>query len=97
MQEVTGTNFQKEVMQHEGVVVVDFYTTWCYPCKIIAPILEALSEEMKQVKFVKLNAEEHAEIAAKYDIRSVPTLMLFKQGKVVETMMGVQQKEVLRL
>ena len=96
MQELTQETFQKEVSQREGVVVVDFYTTWCHPCKILAPIVEALSEEMKQVTFFKLNAEEHATVAAQYDIRSVPTLIVFKQGNVVDTMMGVQPKEALK-
>ena len=96
MQELTQETFQKEVMQHKGVVVVDFYTTWCHPCKILAPTLESLSEEMKQVKFAKINAETHADLAAKYDIRSVPTLIMFNQGKIVDTMMGVQPKEALK-
>lgn len=96
MQELTKDTFQKEVLQQKGVVVVDFYTTWCHPCKILSPIVEALSQEMKQVKFTKIDAEEHANLAAQYDIRSVPTLIVFKQGKVVDTVMGVQPKEILK-
>lgn len=96
MQELTQETFQKEVLQHKGVVVVDFYTTWCHPCKILSPIVDSLSQEMKEVKFAKINAEEHAAIAMQYDIRSVPTLIIFKQGKVVDTLMGLQPKETLK-
>jgi thioredoxin 1 len=96
MQELTQETFQKEVLQHKGTVVVDFYTTWCHPCKLLSPILEELSKEMKDVKFSKVNADEYGELAAQYDIRSVPTLYIFKNGKAVDTLMGVQQKEVLK-
>jgi thioredoxin 1 len=96
MQETTEADFQKDVLDHKGVVVVDFYTTWCNPCKQLAPILEELDKEMEGVKFVKVNAEEHASLAAQYEVRSVPLLTLIKDGQVQDTLMGLQPKEALQ-
>ena len=96
MEELTQETFQKEVLEHKGVVVVDFYTVWCNPCKQLAPVLEELDKELGSVKFVKVNAEEHSDLAAKYDVRSVPTLLIMKDGEVEETTMGMQPKDALK-
>ncbi|MGM9637901.1 MAG: thioredoxin [Eubacteriales bacterium] len=79
----------------EGTVLVDVFTTWCGPCKMMAPIVAAAAEECPEVKFYKLDAEECPEVSLKYMIRSVPTLLVFKDGDLVDTSIGVISKEEL--
>ncbi|WP_195940015.1 thioredoxin [Romboutsia sp. 1001713B170131_170501_G6] len=89
------TNFEQEI--NDGVVVVDFFATWCGPCKMLAPIFEQLSVEMKDdAKFVKVDIDKSLEIARKYMISSVPTMMIFKDGKPVDTMVGFMPKEAIK-
>lgn len=90
---VTQSNFDEEVMQHKGVVLVDFYADWCGPCKMTAPIIDELSEEMKDVKFVKVNVDENQDIAGKYSIFSIPTFLIVKDGSVVNQFAGARGKE----
>ena len=95
MLEVTNESFEQEVMQSTTPVVVDFWAAWCGPCKAIAPTLERLSEseDFKQkIKFVKVNVDETTDIAAKYDIRGIPTLVLFQGGEVVDTLVGANSQ-----
>lgn len=91
----TDQNFEEEIK--EGVALVDFWAGWCGPCKVQGPIIEELAEEMKgkDVRIGKLNVEENQMIASKYQIMSIPTLIIFKDGKPVEQMVGIQEKEVL--
>ena len=96
MQAITQNDFQTTVLDNKGIVVVDFYTDWCQPCKQLAPILEELSTTMTAVTFVKINAEDAGELAMQYQVRSVPTLIIFKAGQIVEQIMGVQPKETLQ-
>ncbi|MDB8790051.1 thioredoxin [Romboutsia sp. 1001216sp1] len=92
---IDSTNFEQEV--NDGVVVVDFFATWCGPCKMLAPIFEQLSVEMKDdAKFVKVDIDKSLEIARKYMISSVPTMMIFKDGKPVDTMVGFMPKESIK-
>lgn len=89
------TNFEQEI--NDGIVVVDFFATWCGPCKMLAPIFEQLSVEMKDdAKFVKVDIDKSLEIARKYMISSVPTMMIFKDGKPVDTMVGFMPKEAIK-
>ncbi len=93
---LTGSNWQAEVINSDKPVVVDFWAPWCGPCRIIAPIIEELSNEIDGVKFGKLNTDENPNIAMQYGIRAIPTIMLFKNGEVVDTRIGVQPKEALK-
>ncbi len=92
----TSENFKKDVLEHQGVVLVDFYADWCGPCRIMGPIIDELSEEIKEVKFVKVNVDENSELASSYQIFSIPTLIIFKNGQVVGQFVGVISKENLK-
>lgn len=81
---LTKLNFEEEVLQSEKLVLVDFWANWCGPCKMIAPVLEQIAEEYKEkVKIGKVNVDEESEIARQYQILSIPTLILFKNGKIM--------------
>ena len=93
---VNSQNFQDEVLNHKGVVFVDFYADWCGPCRISAPIVEELSEEMPNVKFVKVDVETNQDLAQKYGIFSIPTFMIFKDGQKLHQFVGARDKEGFR-
>ena len=94
---LTESNWQTEVINSDKTVVVDFWAPWCGPCRIIAPIIEELANELGDgVKFGKLNTDENPNIAMQYGIRAIPTIMVFKGGEVVDTRIGVQPKEALK-
>lgn len=76
-------DFEKEVMAEKGLVLVDFYADWCMPCKMLSPILEELSEEIDDVKIVKVNTDKNQELASSFGIMSIPTLLFVKDGKVI--------------
>lgn len=90
---VTKTDFQKEVLDHKGAVLIDFYAEWCGPCKVTAPIIDELSNEIKDVKFVKLDVDNDPEIASQYSVFSIPTFIIFKNGKIASQFVGAQGKE----
>lgn len=93
---VDATNFQSEVIEADGPVVVDFWAQWCGPCKAIAASLEEISEEMAgQVKIVKLDIDDSPDIATRYGVRSIPTLALFKDGEVIGARTGASPKSAL--
>ncbi|AWB68156.1 thioredoxin [Saccharobesus litoralis] len=85
---ISGQDFEQEVTNHNGVVLVDFYADWCGPCKMIAPVLEQLSKSRDNVKIVKVDADEAPELMAEQGIRGIPTLLLFNQGEKVGTKVG---------
>lgn len=90
---VTNDSFKSEVLDHQGLVLVDFYADWCGPCKMTSPIIEELSEEIKDMKFVKINVDESQELASQFSVFSIPTFLIFKAGKVVGQFVGAQGKE----
>ncbi|MCK7613438.1 thioredoxin [Roseibium sediminicola] len=91
--QVTDSSFETEVLKSDGPVVVDFWAEWCGPCKMIAPALEEISEEMDgQVKITKLNIDENQDMAMKYGVRSIPMLILFKDGEPMATQIGAAPK-----
>ena len=94
--ELTDQNFKKEVKDSEGLVLVDFWAPWCGPCQMMGPIVEELSKEFEgKIKIKKLNVDENQNIAREYEILSIPMLKVFKKGKIVEEMTGLQSKEIL--
>ncbi|CTQ61316.1 MAG: thioredoxin [Roseibium album] len=91
--QVTDASFEAEVLKSEDPVVVDFWAEWCGPCKMIAPALEEISEEMNgAVKITKLNIDENQDMAMKYGVRSIPMLILFKDGEPMATQVGAAPK-----
>lgn len=93
---INDQDFNTEVIEASEVVVVDFWATWCGPCKMIAPVLEEIDSEMgDQVKIVKLDVDENQETAAKYGVMSIPTLIFFKDGEIVDKVIGYRPKEAL--
>ncbi|MFY9589238.1 thioredoxin [Rickettsia endosymbiont of Halotydeus destructor] len=93
---VTDNSFEEEVLKSDLPVVVDFWAEWCGPCKMLTPIIEELSQELQsKVKILKMNIEENPEIPSKYGIRSIPTLILFKEGKQVDIKIGAPEKKAL--
>lgn len=94
--EVTDGNFKNEVLESQLPVVVDFWAVWCGPCKMIAPIIEELANEYDgKMKFGKLDADMNPQVSTQYGIRSIPTLLVFKGGRVVDQIVGAMPKKAL--
>lgn len=93
---LTSQNFEEEVLKSDKSVLVDFWATWCGPCKMIAPVVSEIAEEYEgRVKVGKVNIDEEKELAVRYQITSIPTLMLFKNGEVSNMTVGFQSKSEL--
>ncbi len=92
---ITKTNFEEEVLKSEIPVLVDFWATWCGPCKMLAPVIAEIAEE-GIVKVGKINVDEEGELSIKFNVMSIPTVMLFKNGQVVKTTVGYMSKDQLK-
>lgn len=88
------SNFDKEVLDSNGVVLVDFWASWCNPCKMLSPILDEVSQVV-EAKIAKVNVDEVDELSNKYKIRTIPTMIIFKDGEIIDTINGLLPKDVL--
>ncbi len=96
-QTFTDANFEKEVLKSQTPVLVDFWAVWCGPCKIVDPIVHELSHEYEgKLKVGKLNVDENQQVSGTYNIMSIPTLLIFKNGQPIKSMIGAQSKESFR-
>ena len=93
--DVTDTNFQAEVLESTDPVLVDFWAPWCGPCRVIAPSLEEINEEQDNLRVVKLNVDDNQQTAARYEVMSIPTLILFKGGQPAKKIIGALPKKRL--
>jgi len=93
VKELNDSNFESEVVKAEGTVLVDFYATWCGPCRIMSPVIDEIADENTSVKVCKLDVDEGRDTAISLGIMSIPTIMVFKNGEVTKTFVGVTSKE----
>ena len=91
----TNENFQQEVLQANQKVLVDFWAAWCTPCKMLSPIVDEAAKEREDVKFCKVNIDQESELAMRYGVMSIPTLILFKSGQIAKKSIGLISKEEL--
>ena len=92
---ITKDNFQKEVLENSKPVMLDFWASWCGPCRMVSPIIDQIAEEREDITVGKINVDEQPELAASFRVMSIPTIVVMKDGEVVKTTMGVQPKAKL--
>jgi len=90
--DVTDDNFDVEVLESETAVLVDFWAPWCGPCRVVSPVLEEIHGEREDLRVVKLNVDENQLTAVKYEVLSIPTMIMFKDGQLVKKLIGAQPK-----
>lgn len=93
---LTRDNFEAEVTEFKGTVLVDFWASWCMPCKMLSPVVDEVAEEVTSAKVAKVNVDEQQSLAARFDVMSIPTLIVFKDGKEVRRSVGVIPKEAVK-
>ena len=92
---VTNETFEKEVMQAEGTVLVDFWASWCGPCRMLGPVIDQLGNELTDVKVCKIDVDANQELAGKYKVETIPTLVVLEGGKEIKRSVGVQPKPAI--
>ena len=96
VKEFTDASFENDVLKAEGPVLVDFWAPWCGPCKMLSPIIDEVAEELTDVKVCKVNTDDAEDIAVRYKVMSIPTLILFKDGQQVKSSVGVLSKSEIK-
>ncbi|MFA9462653.1 MAG: thioredoxin [Velocimicrobium sp.] len=95
---ITVDNFEQEVLKEDKLVLVDFWASWCGPCKMLLPIVEELADELDDVKVCKVNVDEQGKLAQQFKVMTIPTLLIFKDGKVIKSSIGAKPKgEILEM
>ncbi len=92
---ITDQSFQTEVLESDKPVLVDFWAEWCGPCRQVGPVLEQISQEQDDIKIVKLNVDENPDATRNYQVMSIPTMLVFKDGEIVKTLVGAKTKSML--
>lgn len=93
---ITGENYEEEVLNSKGKVLIDFYADWCGPCKMMAPVVEEIAEELAgKIKVGKVNVDENQDLAMQYGIMSIPTLVVIENGEAIKTLVGFRSKQEL--
>ena len=92
---ITENNFNSEVLNSDKVILLDFWADWCGPCRMLSPIVDKLAEEMPEIKVGKVNVDDEPDLATQYGIMNIPTVLLFENGRLVDTLVGFHPKEEL--
>ena len=92
---INKNNFQNEIMDSEKTVLLDFWAPWCAPCRMVVPVIEEIADERPDIKVGKINVDEQPELASKFSIMSIPTLVVMKNGKIVQQVSGVRPKNAI--
>ncbi len=90
---LTSTNFDQEIINFSGTAIIDFWAPWCGPCTMLSPVIDEIEAENKDLKIAKVNVDENSDLASKFNISSIPCILIFKQGQLTNTIIGFRQKQ----